>query len=147
MTQQTLVTAGGSRPVPRPDEISRFFWDGAGEGRLLLQRCRACGNLQYPPDVCCLNCQSEDLEHTEVSGHGSIYSYAVIERPLHAGFVDAVPYVIALVELVEQPGLRLVTNLVGAAPAQLACGQPVEVVFERRDGITLPQFRLTEASR
>ncbi|OHV48475.1 hypothetical protein BCD48_15595 [Pseudofrankia sp. BMG5.36] len=144
----TSSTADDRRPVPQPDEITRFYWDGAAAGRLLMQKCLSCGKLQFPPDVCCLSCQSEHFGHAEVSGRGSIYSYAVVERPLHAGFVDALPYVIALVELDEQSGLRLVANLLDATPGtRLSCGQPVEVVYEKREGITLPQFRLVEVSR
>ncbi|OHV33206.1 MULTISPECIES: Zn-ribbon domain-containing OB-fold protein [Pseudofrankia] len=148
MTQQTAVGSGAARPVPRPDEISRFFWEGAAAGRLVLQRCVACRKLQYPPDVCCLRCQSEKLEHTDVSGRGFLYSYAVVARPLHTGFVGAVPYVVALVELVEQAGLRLVANLVDVPEsAPLTCGLPVEVVFEWRLTVSLPQFRLATAAR
>jgi uncharacterized OB-fold protein len=67
----------------------------------------------------------------------------VVNRPLHAGFVNALPYVVALVELDDQPGLRIITNLVEVPEGtQLKCGMPVEVVFEERGRITLPQFRL-----
>lgn len=135
------------RPRPRPDDTSRFYWDGAAEGRLLLQRCRSCGQMQFPPDVCCVHCQSDQFDHVEVSGRGRIYSYAVVDRPLHAGFVDAVPYVVALVELEEQPGLRLMANIVDTpAGTELACGLPVEVVFEKRGEVTLPQFRVSRTA-
>jgi uncharacterized OB-fold protein len=110
----------------------------------MLQRCRSCRQLQFPPDVCCVHCQSEEYEHVEVSGRGSVYSYAVIDRPLHQGFVDAVPYVIALVELAEQSGLRLLTNIVETPPEQISCGMPVTVTFEDRGDVTMPQFRATE---
>jgi uncharacterized OB-fold protein len=129
------------RPRPGPDDTSRFFWDGAGAGRLLVQRCAACARFQHPPDVACIHCQSTDLVPTAVSGHGVLYSYAVVDRAFHAGFVDAVPYVVALVELDEQPGLRLLTNIVGAAAASLTVGMAVEVAFEQRGDVWLPQFR------
>ena len=132
------------RPRPLPDETTCFYWDAAASGRLMLQRCRSCRQLQFPPDVCCVHCQSEEYEHVEVSGRGSVYSYAVIDRPLHQGFVDAVPYVIALVELAEQSGLRLLTNIVETPPEQISCGMPVTVTFEDRGDVTMPQFRATE---
>jgi uncharacterized OB-fold protein len=135
-----------ARPRPRPDDTSRFYWDAAVAGRLMLQCCRSCRQLQFPPDVCCVHCQSEDYEHVEVSGRGSVYSYAVVDRPLHAGFVDAVPYVIALVELAEQSELRLVTNIVDTPPEQVFCGMPVTVTFEKREDVTMPQFRAVEVS-
>ena len=58
------------------------------------------------------------------------------------GFQDEVPFVVALVELAEQPGLRLIANIRGCSPAEVRIGMPVEVVFEEvLPGVTLPQFR------
>ncbi len=131
------------RPVPQADAVSCFFWEGAKRGELLVQRCSSCGCYQFPPDVCCVYCQSVELVPTAVSGVGTLYSYAVVERPFHAGFVDAVPYVVGLVELREQAGLKILTNVVDADPASLRVGMPVEVVFERRDDVVLPQFHPT----
>jgi uncharacterized OB-fold protein len=129
------------RPIPRPDEASRFFWEGARDGRLLVQRCANCGSYQYPPDVACIRCQSQALVPTEVSGRGSLYSFAIVDRAFHEGFVDALPYVVALVDLPEQAGLRMLTNIVEAEHGSLRVGMPLEVVFEPRGDIALPQFR------
>jgi hypothetical protein len=30
-------------PMPEPDELTRFFWDGVEEHRLMIQRCDDCG--------------------------------------------------------------------------------------------------------
>lgn len=131
------------RPVPARDDVSGFFWNAATAHRLVLQRCRSCAKLQYPPEVCCVHCQAEEFEEAELSGRGVIYSYTRVDRPLHAGFVDAVPYLVVLVELDEQPGLRILTNLVDVPDAAvLSCGMPVEVTYEERGQIYLPQFRL-----
>lgn len=135
------------RPLPAPDDVSRFFWEAAADHRLVLQRCRSCTKLQYPPEVCCVHCQAEQFELVETTGRGVIYSYAAVGRPLHAGFVDAVPYVVVLVELDDQPGLRMLTNLVDVpAGIQLSCRMRVEVAFEDRGDTTLPQFRLSETA-
>lgn len=140
------MTGTDSRPVPAPDDVSGFYWAAAAQHRLVLQRCRSCQQLQYPPEICCLHCQFDDLELAEASGHGVLYSYAVVERALHAGFLDALPYVVALVELDDQPGLRILTNLVGVPPGtELRCGMPVQVSFEERGAVTLPQFQLIGA--
>jgi uncharacterized OB-fold protein len=132
------------RPVPAPDDVSGFFWNAATEHRLVLQRCPSCSTLQYPPEIACGRCQAQEFEPAEVSGRGEIYSYAIVDRPLHAGFVDALPYLVAIVELEEQRGLRLLTNLVDVPEGTaLSCGMPVEVTFEARGSVTLPQFRLS----
>jgi uncharacterized OB-fold protein len=128
-------------PWPEPDEDTSFFWDAARQQQLVLHRCTACGQLQYPPDVVCVYCQSQDLEPEQLSGRGALYSFAVVRRAFHGGFLNALPYVVALVELQEQPGLRMLTNLVDVDPGQLRVGMPVEVTFEERGAVTLPQFR------
>jgi uncharacterized OB-fold protein len=48
-------------------------------------------------------------------------------------------YVVAIVELDEQPGLRLTTNLVGDV-ARNPIGTRVHVEFVEDDGIWLPVF-------
>ena len=63
----------------------------------------------------------------------------------------AVPYVNVVVELVEQPGLYLLTDLPGddpALPAALRVGAPMRASFQRiGDAYTLPQFRPTGDAR
>ena len=55
----------------------------------------------------------------------------------------APPYVIAQVELSEQSGLRLTSNLIDIEPAAVWIGMPVLLAFEHRaEGVSLPQFRL-----
>ena len=148
MSQLEIESLPDQRPRPEPDGISRFFWDAAAEGRLVMQRCESCERLQYPPEVCCVRCQTTELEHVQLSGRGTLFSYAIVDRLLHIGFADAIPYIVALVELDEQPELRILTNLVDVAPGTpLAGGLPVEVVFEDRGSVTLPQFRLVEPAR
>lgn len=135
------------RPVPAPDDVSGFFWNAAAEHRLVIQRCSSCATFQYPPEVCCSRCQAQDFEPTEVDGRGTIYSYAVADRALHAGFVDSLPYIVVLVELDVQPGLRMLTNLVDVPEGTvLSCGMRVQVAYEQRGSVTLPQFRLSEAT-
>jgi uncharacterized OB-fold protein len=51
------------------------------------------------------------------------------------------PYWVAIVEIDEQPGLRLTTNLVGCSPADVKIGMRVRVCFEEREeGIYIPLF-------
>ena len=50
------------------------------------------------------------------------------------------PYVIAIVELVEQVGLQFTTNIVECDPDDVVIGMPVRVVFEQHGEIWLPKF-------
>ena len=57
-------------------------------------------------------------------------------------FAGKIPYILAVVELVEQPGLKLVTNIVDCDEEAVEVGMAVEVVFHEADeGLVLPYFR------
>ena len=57
------------RPIPVPDEVSKPFWDACNEQRLIIQNCKSCDRMQYPPEKLCSSCgSSEDLDWVEVSG-------------------------------------------------------------------------------
>jgi uncharacterized OB-fold protein len=128
------------KPVPVPDEISRFYWDAAKEERLSLQRCSSCQRYLFPPSVACPRCLTETLVATPVSGRGRVHAFTVARQAFDPSF--EVPYVLALVEIDEDPEVRILANLVQADPAAVTGGAAVEVVFERRGETALPQFRL-----
>lgn len=129
------------RPVPIPDELSKYFWTGAAEHRLVIQRCVSCGKYIHLPKVICPFCLSFDTTHTDVSGLGRLYSFTVAEHPFHPGL--PVPYILANVELDEQPGLRIVSNLTDCDLGEASVGARVEAWFDEvAPGIVLPQFRL-----
>jgi len=51
-----------------------------------------------------------------------------------------VPFAIASVELDEQPGLFLTTNIVGCPDAELRIGMGVVVEFQQIEDVWLPVF-------
>ncbi|HRD86512.1 MAG TPA: bifunctional MaoC family dehydratase N-terminal/OB-fold nucleic acid binding domain-containing protein [Rubrivivax sp.] len=130
------------RPAPGISDDTRFFWEGARAGKLLIQRCKACGTLRHPPGPVCTACHSFEWDTVESQGLGRIHSFVVMHYPEVPPFEHPNP--IALVDLDE--GTRLVAQLVGVAPGEVAIGQRVKVefaTFETSDGgdIALPQFR------
>ncbi len=127
------------KPAPMPDEWSRPYWVAAREGRLVMQRCRSCGRAQYPPDMLCRWCQADSFEYTEVNGRGTIYTFGVYTRSFVPAF--EAPYVLALVDLDDEPDVRLLCNIVEARIEDVRVGLPVEVVFEARGEWAVPQFR------
>jgi len=134
-----------SKPVPKPflppTEVGRFFWDAAKEHKLVIQRCAACGFYVHWPQLLCPQCHSDKLTPAEVSGRGTVYTFTIVHHVFNPGFANDVPYALAIIELEEQPGLRLVANIVDCPHESIATGMPVEVTFEDRDGYTVPQFR------
>jgi uncharacterized protein len=134
------------KPVPEPDALTQFYWEGTQAGQLLVQRCESCGHYQHPPDVVCPKCLSQSLVPTAVSGRGTIYAFTVARQAFDSAYLDDIPYVLGLVELEEQPNLRILTNIVDTDLEQLTSELPVEVTFEDRQGYKLPQFRVVGAS-
>jgi hypothetical protein len=128
------------KPVPEHDECSRFYWQAASEGVLSVQRCSTCRRYLFPPSVACPRCLTDTLVPTPVSGRGRIHAFTVARQAFDPSF--EVPYILALVELDEDPEVRILTNLVECDPATVTGGASVEVVFERRATMTLPQFRI-----
>jgi len=138
----TQLKAGDTPPVPVPTDVTRFFWEGVARHELLILRCQSCGHYVHHPRIVCSRCQSTDLAPEQVSGRGTLYSHTVVMQAFHPYFVDKLPYVLAVVELEEEPGLRLTTNIVDCPEDELRIGMPVEVAFtEVAPGLTLPLFR------
>jgi len=128
-------------PLPVPDALSEPFWAGAREGQLVIQRCRRCGLYVHLPRPVCRRCQSLDLGHEAVSGRGTVYSWTETHKAFHPFFVDRVPYLVAVVELDEQPGLHLLSNLVRVADVDTRFGMAVTVDFEQLSPeLTIPVF-------
>ncbi len=131
------------RALPLPDEDSRPFWEGCRRHELLMQRCAACSAFRFTPRPLCPKCRATACEWQPVSGRGSIVSRIVVHAPVLPCFADRVPYAVVLVELEEDPALRLVGNVLDAAPHEVEIGRRVEVAFEKlTEEISLPQWRL-----
>lgn len=127
------------RVLPKPTPETQHYWDGAREGELRLQRCKACAQAYFPPRPFCPECSSRDVEVFKATGKGTLYSY-VINHLKSPGYEP--PFAIAVVELEEGP--RLMANILECeqTPEALVLDMALEVTFERlNDEITLPQFR------
>ncbi|HEV7862189.1 MAG TPA: OB-fold domain-containing protein, partial [Acidimicrobiia bacterium] len=94
---------------------------------LAILRCGECRTFVHPPQASCPRCLSLRLAPEPVSGRGTVYSFTVANREFAPGIMP--PYVVGLVDLVEQEGLRLVTNVVNVAIGDVRIGMAVRVLF------------------
>jgi uncharacterized OB-fold protein len=118
-----------------------FFFEGAKEEKLLIQRCSACGGLRHPPGPMCPQCQSLEWEAVEASGKGVVYSFVTNHHPQVPAF--EYPLNVSLIELEE--GVRLIANVVGVEADAVEIGMAVEVEFVAFDDeLTLPCFHPVE---
>jgi uncharacterized protein len=126
-----------SRPAPRRNDDSAFYWDAVARHELAAQRCRECGRLRHPPRPMCPHCRSLEWDEPSLAGTGSLYSYAVLHHPRSPLF--DYPVLVALVDLDE--GIRIVTNLVDMEPSDIRIGMRLTVAFEpTNDDGTVPVF-------
>ena len=124
-------------PLPDVDDpVMRPFWQGAREGRLMLQRERATGIVHWPPKPLYWKGGGR-LEWFAACGRGAVYSYVVGHEPFLPAFRHLLPLVMVLVQVEEGP--RLVGYMVNTRPEAMAFDLPVRVVFEPlTERVTLP---------
>ena len=128
------------RPAPIVTDDSAAFWAAASDGRLVAQRCGGCKTLRHPPRPMCPRCRSLEIEIVELSGKGTVYSYAILHHPQNPAF--DYPVFGVLVDLDE--GIRLMSNIVDVDKDAIRVGLRVEVLFvptanERRVPVFRPQ--------
>jgi uncharacterized OB-fold protein len=134
------VTAEGLL-LPWPDEDGEPFWTYARQGELRIQACADCGRLRFPPRPCCPHCGSFADEWRPMSGRGRLWSYVVAHPPLLPAYAEQAPYPVAVVELDDDPRIRLVGTLTGSVrrpnapwnavpPQRLRIGAPLQAVFQ-----------------
>lgn len=135
------------RILPKLTEHNRCFWQGGERGELVFWRCQDCEYYIHPPQPICPMCHSKNLAPEAVSGRAVVATYTVNYQPWMPG--PELPYVVAIVEIVEQPTVRLSTNLVHVDPDAVAIGMPVRVTFEHHPDpegdVWIPLFEPEEA--
>ena len=128
------------KPIPVPDEISARFFDGARDGRLMLQHCTGCDGWSFPVRERCPHCFAGRLQWRTASGRGTLYTFAIMHQVMNPGFTGSVPYNVCQIDLHE--GVRMISNVVGVANNALQIGMKLEAFFDDiGEGIRVPKFR------
>ena len=142
----TTMAPYGITPAPTPE--NQPYWDGAKEGKLVIQRCQGCGSYNHPPVALCNYCGDRDaeLKWEPVSGRATLYTNYICYDTSVSGFEEKVPYAVIMVELEEQADLLLMSNILNfeydMLGEELTMGMPLEVVFDKvNDDIYIPQFQ------
>jgi uncharacterized OB-fold protein len=126
------------RKLPMVTADTRPFWTGGEHGELRIYRCNACKHYFHPPAPVCPQCGGIDVGPTAVSGRGTVIACTINHQPWTPEFKE--PFSVAIIELTEQPGLRILSNVIGCAPESVQVGMAVKVVFEHVDDVWIPLF-------
>lgn len=129
-----------SRKLPALTQDSRSFWQGGAKNQLLIHFCPQCQRYFHPPGPVCPTCGDDEVGPKAVSGRGTIATFTINHQKWNPNI--QVPYVIAMIELEEQSGLRLVSNITGTAPEDIYIGQTVQVRFEVIEDVWIPLFEV-----
>ena len=134
-----------NKPVPTPSPLTRPFWEGTREGKLMLPRCMSCNRVHWYPRHICPHCHSNQIEWIEGSGEGRIATFAVQHRSF-GPWAEEIPYVTAYIDLNE--GDRMLTVLRGVdgkQPESIHVGAKVRVEFEEaNERMHIPFWRIVE---
>jgi uncharacterized OB-fold protein len=109
--------------------IDGWFTDSA----LLGTRCTSCGSYFFPPErAFCRNpaCGSADLEETELSRNGKIWSFSINHYDAPAPFTGKAPYAVVAVELSKEQIVVLGQLSSTSDPSRLKIGDEVEISIE-----------------
>jgi uncharacterized OB-fold protein len=121
------------------DNIAHYR--GLLSGRLLINRCSACGFWVYPHRPLCPRCLSWEVRPAEVSGQGTVFMFTLIHQERDPGGRLREPIVAAAVELAEQPGLRYLARIVNCPSTEVRPDMPVRLTWMARDGhVSMPAF-------
>lgn len=131
-------------PLPVISAENEFFWRAGEAGTLRILRCEACAHFIHPPMPICPCCFCREVKPHPVSGRAVLASYTVNYQAWVPGL--AVPFSIGLVELVEQAGVRLTTNIINTPVEALRIGMKLRVVFAQREDVWLPLFEPDDAA-
>ena len=125
-------------PLPDVDDrATAEFYAGAAAGELRVPRCPQCGEFVWYPEPACPR-DGGVPGWVAVSGRGTLFSWAVVQRAFLPAFADKVPFVSALVAIDEDPRVRIPTIIVDADPASLVADTAVEAVFRPLEFSTVP---------
>ncbi|MDP3316296.1 MAG: OB-fold domain-containing protein [Devosia sp.] len=120
------------------------FWELLKQHRFCLCTCKRCGRQYWPYSLCTGHADIPDFSEVEwkdASGEGTIFSHIIVHQTNDPGFVDELPYALALVQLREGPlfAARIIADTVDS----VKIGLPVRVALvDLPGGWTAPFFEL-----
>jgi len=130
-------------PAPRPDPDTAGYWSATTAGVLAIARCGDCAWWVHPPVERCPRCGGT-LRFERGAGSGTGFSFITVHQPSVPGFLRDLPYRVGLVELDEQPGLRLPGGFDAFSNAEPRIGDRVAIELVDLPGgpYRIPRFRL-----
>jgi uncharacterized protein len=126
-------------PLPDLDDpLTAPFFAHAARRELAVPRCNDCGRHVWYPAERCPGCNGASMPWTVVSGRGTLFAWAVVQRAFLPAFAAQVPFVTGLIALEEDRFVRVVSYVVDAEPDSLVADQPLVADFRPLSFPTVP---------
>ncbi|MGI9285431.1 MAG: Zn-ribbon domain-containing OB-fold protein [Pseudomonadales bacterium] len=89
-----------STPPSARTVLGRQLSDAAGqEHALVLQTCKQCQTVQYPPREVCRECLGDNLAWEPVDVHGTVMASVELQHSLNDFFLEKLPWLIGSIKL------------------------------------------------
>jgi len=102
-------------PPQRRSELWTRLTASAGQGLLVLPRCRDCEMVQYPLRELCGNCLGDNLDWGPVPAEGKLISWTRLHASVEPFFREHLPWPVGSVKL--DCGPVVIAHLAVALPA------------------------------
>jgi len=126
-----LSKSTAEKQVPIKEGMIKLPASPKEQPSLLGSKCRSCGETYFIRRSRCEQCQSDDLEHIELSRRGKLYSYSIMYYPAPPPYKPSdpfVPYGLGWIELPE--GLAVLSHLTENDPDKLRVGMEMELILD-----------------
>jgi hypothetical protein len=117
-------------PGPRDTSaIIEPYLAAIAERRIVLPHCDACGSFHWYPLPRCPGCGSAGWSWREVRPQARLLTWTMVAHAFSPDLAGKVPYLVALVEPVDAPGVHLVTTVVDCRADELVIDMPLVADF------------------
>ena len=127
-------------PLPAITDENEAFWTGGADGHLQITACVDCDHRIHPPQTVCPQCLSRNVVARPASGKATIATFTINRQQWMPGL--EVPYAVGIVDLDDQPGVRIMARIIADDVAAVKIGAAVEVGFEQNGDVFIPVFKL-----
>jgi uncharacterized protein len=127
------------RVLPELTPENTPFWTGGAHDELLITHCQECDASIHPPSLICPSCLSRNVAPRAAKGTGKIYSFTVNHQRWMPDM--EVPFVLVVVDLDGEPGVRITAEMIDIDPGKVTIGQSVTVTFTQVEDVWIPRFR------
>ena len=118
----------GVKQIPCWEGLWSMPSSGDEKPQLIGSKCPECGEIFFPVNPVCVNCQNDKMNDIKLSRRGKVWSYSTVMLRPPRWYKGQVPFDLGYVEL--EDGIRIWTRLLGAEAGTFKIGQEVELDFD-----------------